>query len=115
MLHKGVIGMAVIAGVLLVAASVSTARPAGDAAAGKEVFLKKCKSCHGEDGKGNQGMAKLLKTTIAPLDSSEIQGKSDAELKKVITEGKEKMKPVTGLSEADITNVIAFVRTFKKK
>ncbi len=60
-------------------------------------------------------MAKLLKTTIAPLDSDQVQSKSDAEIKKIITDGKDKMKPVKDLSNADIDNVIAFVRAFKKK
>jgi mono/diheme cytochrome c family protein len=110
-------GLAVIAGVLL-AASVSFSAPrppAGDAAAGKDVFLKKCKTCHGEDGQGNQSMAKLLKTTITPLDSEEVQSKSDAEIKQIVTEGKGKMKPVKDLSAGDIDNVIAYVRMFKKK
>ncbi len=59
-------------------------------------------------------MAKLLKTTIPPLDSAEVQSKSDADLKKIITEGTGKMKPVKDLSDADIANVIAYVRAFKK-
>jgi mono/diheme cytochrome c family protein len=111
---KGLAGLTVVA-VSLVAASASiSARPAGDAAAGKDVFLKKCKTCHGEDGRGNEGMAKLLKTTITPLDSDEVQKKSDAEMKQIIVEGKGKMKPIKDLTDTDINNVIAFVRTLKK-
>lgn len=114
MIVKGLAGLAVMA-VFLVAVSASiSARPAGDPAAGKDVFLKKCKACHGEDGHGNEGMAKLLKTTITPLDSDEVQKKSDAEIKQVIVEGKGKMKPVKDLTDTDIDNVIAFVRTLKK-
>ena len=107
-------GVLVTAG-LLFAASVSLpARPAGDATAGKDIYIKKCKTCHGEDGHGNDGMAKLLKTTIPPLDGSETQKMSDADLKKIIVEGKGKMKPLQGLSDAEIDNVIAYVRTMKK-
>lgn len=113
MLIKGLAGTAVMAGVLL--AISASARPPADAAAGKDVYLRKCKTCHGEDGQGNAGMAKLLKTTITPLDSDEVQNKSDADLKTVITQGKDKMKPVKDLSDGDIANVIAYVRTFKKK
>jgi len=87
---------------------------AADAAAGKEVYSKKCQACHGADGAGNAGMAKALKVEFKPLGSAEIQGKSDADLKKVITEGSGKMKPVSGLSPADVDNVIAHVRTLKK-
>jgi len=35
---------------------------AADAAAGKAIFASKCKTCHGADGQGNPGMAKVLKT-----------------------------------------------------
>ncbi|MGH9711719.1 MAG: c-type cytochrome [Candidatus Acidiferrales bacterium] len=115
MVIKALAGVVVVAGVLLVVSAPSPARPAGDAAAGKEVYLKKCKTCHGEDGHGNEGMAKLLKTTIPPLDSDEVQKQSDADIKKVIADGKGKMKPVTGLSDTEISNVIAYVRSMKKK
>jgi len=114
MIKKRIAGLVAAAG-LLFAASVSLpARPAGDATAGKDTYMKKCKTCHAEDGHGNDGMAKILKTTIPPLDGSEVQKMSDADLKKIIVEGKGKMKPVQGLSDAEIDNVIAYVRTMKK-
>jgi mono/diheme cytochrome c family protein len=87
---------------------------AADAAAGHAVYDKKCKMCHGATGEGNPGMAKALNTTIQPLGSPEVQKMGDADLKKIITQGKGKMKPPAGLSGADIDNVIAFVRTLKK-
>jgi mono/diheme cytochrome c family protein len=87
---------------------------AGDAAAGKDLYMKKCKTCHGADGQGNPGVAKLLNVTFKPLGSEEIQKKTDAEFKKIITEGKDKMKPVKDLSDADMDNIIAFVRTLKQ-
>jgi len=115
MKSKELTGAVVLLVVLLAASIAFSAPPAGDSNAGKEVFLRKCKTCHGEDGQGNQGMAKLLNTTIAPLSSDEVQNKSDAEIKTIITEGKGKMKPVKDLSDSDISNVIAYVRMFKKK
>ncbi len=110
-------GATLMAGVLVLGwASISqSSPPAGDAAAGKDVFGKKCKTCHGDSGQGNEGMAKLLKTTITPLDSDEVQSKSDADIKMIIVEGKSKMKPVKDISDNDINNVIAYVRTLKKK
>ena len=107
--------VALIAGVLLFSSTSYSSPPAGDAAAGKDVFVKKCKTCHGENGQGNEGMAKLLKVTITPLDSDEVQSKSDADIKMIIVEGKGKMKPVKDVSDSDIINVIAYVHTFKKK
>jgi cytochrome c len=99
---------------LMLALLGSTALFAADAAAGKAVYDKKCKMCHGAAGEGNAGMAKALGTTITPLSSDEVQKMSDADLKKVITQGKGKMKPPAGLSDTDVNDVIAHVRTLKK-
>lgn len=117
MMFKRFAGATLMAGALVLGwVSISySALPAGDAAAGKEVFAKKCKTCHGDNGQGNEGMAKLLKTTITPLDSEEVQTKSDADIKMIVVEGKGKMKPVKDISADDINNVIAYVRTLKKK
>ncbi len=87
---------------------------AADATAGKAVYDKKCKMCHGASGEGNAGMAKALGTTITPLSSDEVQKMSDADLKKIVTQGKGKMKPPAGLSDSDVNDVIAYVRTLKK-
>jgi len=102
-------------GVAMIGTAVGLpAAGAGDAAAGKDLYMKKCKTCHGADGQGNPGVAKLLNVTFKPLGSEEIQKKADAEFKKIITEGKDKMKPVKDLSDADMDNIIAFVRTLKQ-
>src|SRR5260370_28704684 len=99
---KGLLSATITVPLLFVASASFSARPAGDATAGKDVFLKKCKTCHGEDGQGNQGMAKLLKTTITPLDAGEVQSKADAQMEKIITEGKDKMKTVKDVGGAGI-------------
>ena len=64
---------------------------------GKELYAKACRSCHGAEGQGNPAIAKMMKVELRPLGSPEVQSQSDAELKKAITEGKGKMKPVTSL------------------
>jgi mono/diheme cytochrome c family protein len=80
---------------------------------GKEVYDSKCKACHGAQGQGNPGMAKVLKVEMRAFGSKEVQAQSDADLKKVITEGKGKMKRVSGLSAKQVDDVVAFVRTLK--
>jgi mono/diheme cytochrome c family protein len=86
---------------------------AADAAAGKTVFDTKCKTCHAADGAGNPGLAKAMGVTFKPLGGAEIQKMSDADLKKVISTGSGKMKPVAGLTPAQTDDVVAFVRTLK--
>lgn len=108
-------GLIVTLGLLVALGLFSPASlSAADADAGKAVFAKKCRTCHGKEGQGNPGMAKVLKVEIKHLGSADIQGKSDDDLKKSITEGSGKMKPVKGLSEDDVANIIAFVRTIKE-
>jgi mono/diheme cytochrome c family protein len=87
---------------------------AGDAAAGKEIYSKKCASCHGAAGEGKESVAKTLKVNIRPLGSKEVQAKSDEELKKNFLEGTGKMKGVTGIDAKTADDVVAYIRTLKK-
>lgn len=104
----------VLAPVLLL--SLCSFAPAwgADAEAGKAVFLKKCKICHGADGQGNAGMAKVLKVEIKHLGDASVQEMSDDDIKKTMLEGVGKMKPIKGVAGDDLDNVVAFVRTLKK-
>ena len=71
---------------ILAAAFVIYAVPlfGADAAAGKEVFDKKCASCHGAAGEGKAAIAKTMKVELRHLASKEVQAKSDPDLKKNI-------------------------------
>jgi mono/diheme cytochrome c family protein len=90
-----------------------TKREAAEAQAGKTVYGMKCRSCHGANGEGNPAIAKALKTEIKPLMDPEVQSMSEADIKKIIMEGKGKMKPVA-VSGADLDNVAAYVKSLKK-
>ena len=89
-------------------------------AAGKAVFEMKCQKCHGDDGRGNPSMAKLLKLPqpFTPLGTPEVQNKSDEELKKIAINGvrtsRAEMKPVKGgLGDAEASAVVSYIRTLK--
>jgi len=99
---------------LLLTISAGLAVAAGDAAAGKAVYDKSCKTCHGATGVANPNIARMMKVDIKDLGSAEIQKMSDADFKTAITEGKGKMKPVKGVAGKDLDNVVAYVRSLKK-
>ncbi len=87
----------------------------GDAAAGKEVYTKRCATCHGAAGEGKEAIAKMLKVEMRHLGSKEVQTRTDADLRKVIAEGNGKMKPVTGLNEKELADLLAYLRSLTRK
>jgi cytochrome c553 len=82
--------------------------------AGKAAYDRACQSCHGPDGTPNPAIAKMLKVEMKDLKSAEIQALSDEDMKKIIAEGKGKMKPVKTVSGPAVEDVIAYVRSLKK-
>jgi mono/diheme cytochrome c family protein len=81
---------------------------AADAAAGKAVYDAKCKTCHGANGEGNPAIGKAMKVEMKALSATA------ADVKKVITDGQGKMKPVASVTGADLDNVVAYVHSLKK-
>jgi cbb3-type cytochrome c oxidase subunit III len=84
----------------------------GTAAAGKSIYATNCTTCHGADGKGNStGRAMGVKDLNAP----EAVRMTDAQIKRTITNGKGNMPPwKSQLSEAQIADVTAFIRSMQK-
>jgi mono/diheme cytochrome c family protein len=99
---------------LILGLAVATAAAfAADAKAGHAVYDKSCKSCHGPDGAPNPAIAKMMKVEMRDLKSSEVQAMSDGDLKKAITDGTGKMKPIPSAS-ASADDVVAYLRSLKK-
>ena len=109
-----VMAVAIVVAMVLTLAMPQVALSGGDVEKGKALYAAKCKMCHGPEGEGNPGMAKMLKVEMKHLGSKEVQAIKDADLKKGIADGTGKMKPVK-LTDEETANVIAFVRTLKAK
>lgn len=77
-----------------------------DAAAGKAVYTQKCQACHGADGKGNPAMVKAM--GVKP-----IEGTPAATTKDAVTKGKNKMKPIAGVTGQALDDVAAYVASLK--
>jgi len=88
---------------------------AGDTAAGRDLFGKKCASCHGASGEGKDSVAKVFKVEMHNLGSKEVQAKSDADLKKVMIDGMGKMKGIKDVDAKGSDDILAYMRTFAKK
>lgn len=98
------------------------AAPAGDAVKGKAVFEGTCVSCHGPDAKGLPGLGKDLTT------SEFVAAQTDKQLIDFIKKGRPASDPANtnkvdmppkggnpALTEADLVNLIAFVRSIHQK
>ena len=91
-----------------------TVASAADAKAGQAVFDKSCKSYHGLDGTANPAIAKMFKVDMRDLKSTDVQALSDDDIKKIVSGGKGKMKPVTSVSGAALDDVAAYIHSLKK-
>ena len=81
---------------------------------GADIYKAKCQMCHAADGSGNTPAGKAMKAH--PFDSPDVIKMSDSELIAVVKDGKERM-PAFGekLTDAQIKNVVAYIRTLQKK
>jgi cytochrome c oxidase cbb3-type subunit 3 len=105
--------VATVAGLGMLGLSASAVL-AADAAAGKAVYEKSCVGCHGADGKGNPGMAKVLGEKGLNLTSKEASKMSEADMLKVVSEGKGKMPAQSKLSKDEQKAVVSYVRSLAK-
>lgn len=100
---------------ILALAATTVALSAADA---NEIWDKSCKKCHGADGKGQTAMGKKLE--LKDLTDAKFQASfTDADATKAIKEGvkdgdKIRMKPAEGLTDSEIKDLVAKVRSFKK-
>ena len=101
-------------GIFSLAVLAAAASDAADVKAGQAIYDKACKSCHGADGSPNAAVAKAMKVDMRDLKSPDVLAKSDSDLKKVITAGDGKMKPVKAVASGGLDDVVAYLRSLKK-
>ncbi len=106
--------MRIIFSLLTLACLSGAVASAADAKAGQAIYDKSCKSCHGPDGTANPAIAKMFKVEIKDLKSADVQAISDDDMKKIVTGGKGKMRPIASVSGASLDDVVAYVRSLKK-
>ncbi len=96
----------------------TTGLPAGDAAKGQEIFTTNCVLCHGTTGTGDgPGGAALNPKPRNFRDTAYMSTKTDEELFNSIKHGKSGVMPAwgdAGMSDQDIANALAYVRSLAK-
>ncbi|WP_420237816.1 c-type cytochrome [Telmatobacter bradus] len=103
---KNIRSYVVLALTLAIAGGMSFAQ--SDAAS---VYKTKCASCHGAAGTPNPGMAKMM--GIKPVSDPAMKGLSPAQIAATVKGGKGKMKPVAGLSDAQVKDVALYFHALK--
>ncbi|MGE5693059.1 MAG: c-type cytochrome [Candidatus Zixiibacteriota bacterium] len=111
---KNKIALAALAGLALAATGI-WAQEAKTVASGKEVYTKKCGSCHGKQGEGVAKMATMLKAKIRNWGEVAATPDTLAAWKKITTDGKGKMPAFKSkLSTSEMDSVMAYVATLAK-
>jgi len=103
------------------AAPSQVAAQAGDAAAGKAVYERKCAGCHGDKGDGNGPAAELLSPRprdftagLYKVRTTANKVPTDQDIFRIITDGMPgtSMPPWAVLPEKDRWNLVAYVKAF---
>ena len=108
---------AVVVGVLMLAPAMVYA---GNAQKGKTIFDQTCATCHGAMGKGDGAAAAALNPKPRDLSNKAYMSKlKDADIAKILkgggpAVGKSPLMPPYAGSDADIQDLIAYIRTLAK-
>src|SRR5437762_8478230 len=119
--YAALVGLALLAPTLLVAHAVTAQNSsAGNPSKGRDVFLRYCSGCHGEDGRGE---AKTFRPNVANLAVKELMDQvSDEYLFSAIKNGgaavgKNAAMPAwkSQLADHEIWDLVGFVRTLARR
>ncbi len=96
----------VLAAAVCLASAVCFAQSGGEA-----TYKAKCAMCHGATGTPNPGMAKMM--GIKAASDPAIKKLTADEMVAAVKNGKGKMKPIAGLSDAQIKEAVTYYRGLK--
>jgi mono/diheme cytochrome c family protein len=81
-------------------------------AAGKRLYVARCQTCHGSNGEGGDArLEKVLGARPPALRSESVQQKSDEQIATAVRSGAGRMKPLEGLTRAEIRQIVGYLRT----
>jgi mono/diheme cytochrome c family protein len=95
----------VLAAAMLLAGSMCFAED------GAAIYKSKCAACHGATGTPSAGMAKMM--GIKAVSDPAIKALTEAQIEATVKDGKGKMKPIAGLSDAQVKAVAGYFKTLK--
>ena len=105
--RNAVLVLLVMFGCLPMLVAADKASPGGD------TFKSHCVVCHGADGTGKTTLGQQLKAS--DLHGKDVQSLTDAQLKQVISAGKNNMPPFGDqVTAAEIDGLVKYIRTFGK-
>jgi len=99
----------------ILASAVPMPAQNADLEAGRRVYTRRCASCHGTNGEARPATARAYGVKMRHLGAPEVQALIDEQIRKLLKEGGMKAKPIRSLSDADVRNVIAYIRTFRRE
>lgn len=86
--------------------AMSFAQSSGDA-----IFKAKCQVCHGPAGTPNPGMAKMM--GMKAVSDPSMKDLTVDVVEATVKNGHGKMKPISGLSDAQVKAVAGYFKTLK--
>ncbi len=94
-----------LAATMLLAGAMSFAEDGG------AIYKSKCAMCHGPAGTPSAGMAKAM--GIKPVSDPAMRTLTTDQIVSAVKNGKGKMHPIAGLSDAQIKAVAEYFKTLK--
>ena len=96
---------------IVLATAVSLAGVMCFAQDGAATYKAKCAMCHGPTGTPSAGMASAM--GIKPVSDPSIKALTVAQVEAAVKNGKGKMHPVAGLTDAQVTAVAQYFKSLK--